>query len=162
ANRHRGWRLPGSPLGCQKNCDALWAKRICTDAVDGVGGQDDEILLANSFDRRCNSGGSVLGILCVKRVCHVSHCARVGGVFGVGCGRSVRIAETNRFVCVRSCTVTTSCHPGSASSAAASSLACGCSSSMVKKPPGASHCSPWSAIASGILVPSAEPPYSAR
>src|SRR5699024_4900619 len=115
---------PGSTFGCQEDCDGLWAKRICADAVHGVGWQDDEILLADGFDRRGNSGGSLLGILCVKRVCHVSHCARVGGVFGVGCGRSVRIAETNRCVCVRSCTVTTSCHPGCASSAAASSLAC--------------------------------------
>src|SRR5699024_3212741 len=111
---------------------------------------------------RCGDGGAaLLGLLCIKLLCHVSHCARVGMVFEVDCTKSERIADTNGSVCLRSCSVVTTCHPTCVRIAEARLWPCVSSCSMMNRPPGANQSKAWFAMANGIAVPWAKPTYSA-
>src|SRR5699024_5734855 len=112
---------------------------------------------------RCGNGGAaLLGLLCIKMLCHVSHCARVGMVFEVDCTKSERIADTNRAVCLRSCSVVTTCQPTCVRLAEARLWPCVSPCTMMNRPPGANQSKARYAMANGIDVPSADTTYSGR
>jgi hypothetical protein len=50
-DQHRHRHVPATPLGLQQRRDGLGRERVGADAVDGVGGQHDELAVADGAGR---------------------------------------------------------------------------------------------------------------